>query len=618
MIEQATREAALELMAKAMKQMTPPPQMSVAQWADHERRLDSQSSSEPGRWVTARAEYQRGIMDACSDPLVKEVVVMCGSQLGKSEMLLNTIGYHMAHDPSPILMMQPTVDMAQSFSKDRVTAGLLRSTPCLRDKVKDSKAKDANNTTLHKVFPGGALSLVGANSPSSLASRPIRIVLCDEVDRYPPSAGEEGDPISLAKRRAATFWNRKIILVSTPTNKGGSRIESAYSESDQRKFMVPCHDCGHKQALAWSNVTWQDDNPSTGAYHCCECGSIWSDTDRHRAVRNGEWVAFAPYNGVAGFHLNGLYSPWSVLSDAIEEFLSARKNPMRLKTFVNTFLGETWEDAGEGVDDYSVAQRKEDYEGIPDEVVLLTAGADVQDDRVEVEIVGWGAGEESWQVEYHVIYGDPSTTQLWHKVDEVLLATYEHPSGEPMLVRATCIDTGGHHTRAVYNYAKTRAGHRVFAIKGIGGEGKPIVGRPSKNNIGRVPLYPIGVDTAKEVHYSRLKMDEAGPGYCHFPAKRDDEYFKQLTAEKQMIRYHKGFPSRVWVKTRTRNEALDVRVYAIAALTILNVNMDSVARKFYANMEKHKLPNAEEADKPHPLAGGKKAIRRGGFANNWR
>jgi phage terminase large subunit GpA-like protein len=307
-----------------------------------------------------------------------------------------------------------------------------------------------------------------------------------------------------------------------------------------------------------------------------------------------------------------------VLSDAIEEFLAARKNPMRLKTFVNTFLGETWEDAGEGVDDYSVAQRKEDYEGIPDEVVLLTAGADVQDDRVEVEIVGWGAGEESWQVEYHVIYGDPSTTQLWHKVDEVLLATYEHPSGEPMLVRATCIDTGGHHTRAVYNYAKTRAGHRVFAIKGIGGEGKPIVGRPSKNNIGRVPLYPIGVDTAKEVHYSRLKMDEAGPGYCHFPSKRDDEYFKQLTAEKQMIRYHKGFPSRVWVKTRTRNEALDVRVYAIAALTILNVNMDSVARKFYANMEKHKLPNAEEADKPHPLAGGKKAIRRGGFANNWR
>lgn len=618
MIEQATRQSALEQMAKAMKQLTPPPRMSVAEWADHERRLDSQSSSEPGRWVTSRAEYQRGIMDSCSDPLVKEVVVMCGAQLGKSEMLLNTIGYHMAHDPAPILLLQPTVDMGTAFSKDRITAGLLRSTPCLRDKVKDSKAKDANNTTLHKVFPGGALSIVGANSPSSLASRPIRVVLCDEVDRYPPSAGEEGDPISLAKRRSATFWNRKVVLVSTPTNRGGSRIESAYLESDQRKFYVPCHECGHKQVLSWSNVTWRDDNPNTGEYHCAGCGVTWSDTERHRAVRNGEWVASAPFNGVAGFHLNALYSPWSVLSDAIEEFLAARKNPMRLKTFVNTFLGETWEDEGEGVDDYAIAKRKEDYEGVPDDVVLLTAGADVQDDRVEVEIVGWGAGEESWQVDYHVIYGDPSTPQLWHKVDEVLLATYEHPCGEPMIVRATCIDTGGHHTRAVYNYAKTRAGHRVFAIKGVGGEGKPIVGRPSKNNIGRVPLYPIGVDTAKEVHYSRLKQDEPGPGYCHFPAKRDDEYFKQLTAEKQMIKYHKGFPSRVWVKTRTRNEALDVRVYAIAALTILNVNMDSVARKFYANMRNDKLPNVEEADKPHPLAAGKKAVRRGGFANNWR
>lgn len=590
----------------------------MAEWADLERRLDSQSSAEPGRWVTARAEYQRGIMDACSDPAVKEVVVMCGAQLGKSEMLLNTIGYHMDHDPCPILMMQPTVDMATAFSKDRITAGLLRSTPALRDKVKDSKAKDANNTTLHKVFPGGALSLVGANSPSSLASRPIRVVLCDEVDRYPASAGEEGDPISLAKRRAATFWNRKIILVSTPTNRGASRIESSYEESDQRKFMVPCHDCGHEQEMVWGNVRWSDDNPHTAVYVCPECGSAWGDGERRRAVSKGRWVANKPFNGVAGFHLNALYSPWSVLSDAVEEFLAARRDPMRLKTFVNTFFGETWEDQGEGVDDYAVSQRKEDYDGIPEEVALLTCGVDVQDDRLEVEIVGWGAGEESWQIEYHVIYGDPSSPALWAKLDEIVLATYEHPSGEPMIIRATCVDSGGHHTRAVYNYAKTRAGHRVFAIKGVGGEGKPIVGRPSRNNIGKVPLYSIGVDTAKELHYSRLRMDEAGPGYCHFPSKRDDEYFKQLTAEKQMVKYHKGYPSRVWVKTRTRNEALDVRIYAIAALAILNVNMDSIAKRFYANMEKQKMPLEAEVEKPHPLLTGKKAAKRGGFANSWR
>jgi len=618
-LDPTIRAEAMSQLAGAMRRLTPPPRLSVAEWADAERRLDSQSSAEPGRWYTSRAEYQRGIMDACSDPSVREVVVMCGTQSGKSEAILNTIGYHMHHDPCPILVMQPTVDMAQSFSKDRVSAGLIRPTPALRGLVNDSRAKDANNTTLHKVFPGGALSLVGANSPSSLASRPIRVVLCDEVDRYPPSAGEEGDPISLAKRRAATFWNRKVIQVSTPTNRGASRIEDAYNETDKRKFYVPCPHCDHSQLLMWSNVQWQDDNPKTARYHCMECGTGWTESDRHAAVAKGEWIAEAPFNGAAGFWFNALYSPWVDLVDTVEEFLACRKDPMRLKTFVNTILAETWEDQGDGVDDYAVAQRKEDYDGIPEDVVLLTAGVDVQDDRLEVEIVGWGAGEESWQIDYHVIYGDPSSPQLWARLDEILLATYEHPIGEPMLIRSTCIDSGGHHTRAVYNYAKTRAGHRVFAIKGVGGEGKPIVGRPSKNNIGKVPLYAIGVDTAKELHYARLRIDEPGPGYCHFQAKRDDEYFRQLTAEKQVIKYHKGYPVRTWIKTRTRNEALDVRVYAIAAFHILNVNMDSIVRRFYANVERRaELPAKKQTEKPHPLAKPRAARPKGGFANNWR
>jgi phage terminase large subunit GpA-like protein len=615
-LDPSIREGALARFGEAMKQLTPPPRLSVAEWADLERRLDSQSSAEPGRWITSRAEYQRGIMDACSDPAVKEVVVMCAAQLGKSEILLNTIGYHMAHDPAPILLMQPTVDMAQSFSKDRVTAGLLRSTPVLRDKVKDSKAKDANNTTLHKVFAGGALSLVGANSPSSLASRPIRVVLCDEVDRYPASAGEEGDPISLAKRRAATFWNRKIIEVSTPTNRGASRIESAYEESDGRKFMVPCPDCGERQELVWANVQWTD--PKNPNYVCAHCGSCWSDAMRNRAISQGQWQASRPFNGVAGFHLSALYSPWVVLADAVEEFLAAKKDPMRLKTFVNTFLGETWEDQGEGVDEMELFQRRESYDGVPEEAALLTAGVDVQDDRLEVEVVGWGAGEESWCVDYHVLQGDPSSPQLWKQLDEVLLQTFEHPIGKPMIIRSTCIDSGGHHTRAVYNYAKTRAGHRVFAIKGVGGEGKPIVGRPSKNNIGKVPLYPVGVDTAKELLYARLRQTEAGPGYCHFHDRLDEEHFRQLTAEKQVMRYHKGYPKRGWIKTRTRNEALDVRVYAIAALSILNVNMDSIAKRYFSDIDKGEdfSVSKEEAN---PLVNARQAARRkGGFVNNWR
>lgn len=616
-LDPSIRQSALVAMAGAMKRLTPPPRLSVAQWADLERRLDSQSSAEPGRWYTSRAEYQRGIMDACSDPAVKEVIVMCGSQSGKSEAILNTIGYHMHHDPCPILLMQPTLDMAMAFSKDRISAGLIRPTPALQGLIKDSKAKDANNTTLHKVFPGGALSIVGSNSPSSLASRPIRIILADEVDRYAISAGEEGDPISLAKRRAATFWNRKFIAVSTPTNRGASRIEALYEETDQRQYYVPCPHCDHEQIMVWRNVQWADGNPKTARYHCEDCGAEWSEAQRHQAVAKGQWIATKPFNGAAGFWFNALYSPWVDLCDTVEEFLSARKDPMRLKTFTNTILAETWEDQGEGVDDYAISQRKETYDQIPEDVVLLTAGVDVQDDRLEVEIVGWGAGEESWQIDYKVIYGDPSSPRVWSMLDETILAKYDHPSGEELLVRATCVDSGGHHTRAVYNYAKTRAGHRVFAVKGVGGEGKPIVGRASKNNIGKVALYPVGVDTAKELHYSRLKIEEAGPGYCHFRAERDDEYFRQLTAEKMVVKYHKGYAKRAWIKTRTRNEALDVRVYAIAAFSILNVNMDSLSRKFYANVERRSTVEEQKPVKPHPLAAPKRPSR-GGFANSWR
>jgi phage terminase large subunit GpA-like protein len=614
------RQGFLSAAGEAMRRLTPPPRLSVAEWADKTRMLDSQSSAEPGRWYTSRAEYQRGIMDACSDPAVKEVVVMCGTQSGKSEALLNTIGYHMHHDPCPILMMQPTVDMAQAFSKDRVTAGLINPTPALRGLVKDPKARDASNTTLHKVFPGGALSLVGANSPSSLASRPIRVVLCDEVDRYPPSAGEEGDPISLAKRRSATFWNRKIIQVSTPTNKSASRIESAYEESDRREFYVPCPHCDEKQTLVWEQVQWQEGNPKTAQYFCEHCGGAWTEPERHRAVSKGEWIASEPFNGVAGFHFNALYSPWVDLVETVEEFLNSKRDPMRLKTFVNTILAETWEEQGDGVDENDAMRLREEYEEMPEGVVLLTAGVDVQDDRLEAEIVGWGAGEESWQIKYQVIYGDPSAPTVWARLDEFLFQTFEHPAGRDLVVRSTCVDSGGHHTRAVYNYAKTRSGRNVFAIKGVGGEGKAIVGRPSKNNIGKVPLYPVGVDTAKELHYSRLKIDGHGAGYCHFREEMDDEYFRQLTAEKRVVRYHKGYPKNEWKKTRTRNEALDVRVYAIAALSILNVNMDSVARRFYDSLGGEAAKRAtKKKEKPHPLANQANIRqRKGGFANSWR
>ena len=517
-------------------------------------------------------------MDACSDPNIQEVVVMAGAQLGKTEAILNIIGYHIHHDPSPILVLQPTLDMAQAFSKDRVASGLIRSTPALRDKVKDPRSRDSGNTTLHKVFPGGALTMVGANSASGLASRPIRLVLCDEVDRYPTSAGTEGDPIQLARKRSATFWNRKIVMVSTPTNKGASRIEEAFEQSDQRRFHLPCKHCHHEQVMKWANVRWEDD-PDTAAYMCEGCGVLWSDSDRRWSIRNGTWIAAKPFNGIAGFAINGLCSPWTPLTDGVKDFLAVSKNPEQLRVWTNTYLGETWEDAGEQIDDYDLAERREVIETIPEDVMFLTCGTDVQDNRLECSIVGWGRDDESWVVEHVTLYGDPSTPQLWSALDSVIFKTYDTVNGRQMGIRATCIDSGGHFTNAVYQYCKKQTGRRVFAIKGVGGEGKPAAGRPSKANVAKCPLFPIGVDTVKSLLFARMRIDEPGAGYIHFSDRLNEEYFRQLTAEKVVTRFHKGFKKRVFEKIRARNEALDCMVYSYAAYAILGINVNSMADK---------------------------------------
>lgn len=593
--------------------MTPPPNLSISEWADSFRKLSPEASAEPGQWKTSRAEYQRGIMDAFSDPGIDEVVVMTCAQVGKTEILNNVCGYFIAQDASPILVVQPTLDMAQTWSKDRLST-MIRDSSDLQGLVRDPRARDSGNTTLHKIFPGGHITACGANSPSSLASRPIRVVLCDEVDRYPVSAGSEGDPVSLAKKRSATFWNRKIGMFSTPTNKGASRIETAWEESDKRTFHVSCPHCDFRSTLKWAQVRWEEDQPETAAYLCEECGAFWSDADRIRAIRGGEWVAEQPGRRVAGFRLSGLYSPWTPLESAVREFLEAKKQPATLRVFVNTFLGETWEEQGEAVDDYQVSSRKESFgETLDRGILLLTAGVDVQDDRLEVEIVGWGKDEESWSLDYRTVYGDPSSPAVWQDLDNILGQQFEREDGKFLIVRSACIDSGGHHTNSVYQYVRPREGKRIFAIKGVGGEGKPIVGRPSTNNIGKIRLFPVGVDTAKQLLYSRLKITEAGPGYCHFPESRNDEYFRQLTAEKVVTRYHKGFARREFVKTRPRNEALDVRVYAMAAFAILNLNINAMAQRQFMQHE-----NPPESQKPTEQTLRRRPQKSGGFINGWR
>jgi phage terminase large subunit GpA-like protein len=560
----------------------PPPNLTISQWADKERRLSPEASAEPGKWDTSRAEYQRGMMDAVSDPSVAMVVIMSSAQVGKTELLLNLIGFHVSEDPAPILLVQPSLEMAEAFSKDRV-APMVRDTPALARRIAPVKTRDSGNTILHKGFPGGHLTMVGANSPSGLASRPIRIVLADEVDRYEVSAGTEGDPVNLAVKRTTTFWNRKIVLVSTPGIKTLSRIERAYEGSDKRRFHVPCPDCGHEQPLRWAQVHWSKEDGKHRAesahYACEECGSLWSDVQRWSAVRKGRWIAEGEFTGVAGFHLNEFYSPWRRLAETVKDFLDAKDAPELLKTWTNTALGESWEDDAERVDAGSLLTRGEVYDemSVPAAVRLVTAGVDVQGDRLEASRWGWGDGEESWLIEHKIFLGDPAQQDIWDELDEWLLTDCQTEDGATLKTKAACIDIGGHQGQQVLKFARDRKGRKVFAIKGMPGARPIWTPKASKSKVGKLSFYGVGVDVAKDTVYGRLHIqrkklesgayaDGSVPGYVHLPMTMTASYVAQLVAETVVVRKVKGKPIREWIlPSGARNEALDCAVYALAA-----------------------------------------------------
>lgn len=568
--------------ARALATFAPPPVLTVSEWADRERVLSPEASAEAGRWDTGRAEYLRAVMDAMTDPATTRVVVAKASQVGYTEGLGNIVGYFVDQDPCSMLIVQPTVEMGEAWSKDRL-APMLRDTPALANKVSAPIARGASNTLRQKVFHGGRLAIVGANSPAGLASRPVRIVLADEVDRYPISAGSEGDPLSLAAKRQSTFWNRKTLVGSTPTLKGTSVIWREWLASDQRKFFVPCPDCDHAQVLAWSNVRW-DKAPSgkhlahTAHYVCAHCGSIWTDADRHDAVARGRWQATNADGtvGVAGFHISALMSPWVALSDVVTEFLTAKRDPALLQVWTNTVLGEPFEEKREVIEATSLMTRGENYgpQSIPEPVRFLTAGVDTQGDRLEVQIVGWGPFEESWAVHYAVLPGDPAQQHVWDQLDAVLRETYHREDGREMRVRLAAIDSGGHHAHAVHSYCRRRKG--VVAIRGTAGAKSIWSGRASKTKSGH-RVFWVGVDTAKDVIYSRLRFGDPGPGFMHFPVGGmfNEEYFRQLTSEEVQTRYSEGRPYRVWMLPGgRRNEALDTMVYALAARTALPYRLD--------------------------------------------
>jgi len=587
----------------------PPPDLKLSEWSDRYRKLSPESSAEAGQWNTSRAEYQREIMDTFNDPNIERIVVMTSSQVGKTEIILNAIGYYIDQDASPILIVQPTLQMGQAFSKDRLSA-MIRDSEKLRGSVKDARSRDANNTTMHKKFAGGHLTIVGSNSASGLASRPIRILLMDEVDRYELSAGSEGSPIALAVARTKTFWNRKIFMCSTPTIKGLSAIESAFEESDKRYYYVPCPECEHKQVLKWKNVVWEEDKPETAAYACEECGSVIEESKKQWMLKHGEWRATNESNNTAGFHISELYSVWSTWSQMATNFLEAKKNPETLKTFINTALGESWEEQGDAVEYDTLLQRRLSYDktNVPEDVLVITAGVDTQKDRLECQLVGWGKNYEAWVLDYKIFWGDPNAFNVWQDLDVYLKKRYKTETNRIIPISCACLDSGGHHTNMVYQFTKPRQARRIFAIKGLSQAGKPIANRPTFVGKNKAVLYGVGTDTAKEAIFARLSTDPEATT-LHFPNDVDEEYFKQLTAEKRVTKWIRGKKSLVWKQIRPRNEALDTLVYNFAAIYILNPNFDVIEQKILVNDAKPQQTTQKKT---------RKGINRQNFATSWK
>ncbi len=563
---------------------SPDPVMVVSEWADRFRRLASRAAAEPGPWRTRRTPYLREIMD-CLSPTspVERVVFMKGAQIGGTEAGNNWIGYIIHQAPGPTLAVQPTVEMAKRNSRQRIDP-LIQETPALRGLVRDPRSRDSGNTVLSKEFPGGVLIMTGANSAVGLRSMPVRYLFLDEVDGFPIDADGEGDPVGLAMQRTATFARRKVLMVSTPTVAGVSRIEEAFHESDRRRYWVPCPDCGEHQVLRWANVRWPKAEPAKAEYCCEHCGALIPNHGKTAMLEAGEWRSEAEGDGrTAGFHLSSLYSPvgWFSWADAATAFEEARQNESRLKVWVNTVLGETWQERGDAPEWRRLYDRREDYPigNVPASGLFLTAGADVQKDRIEVEIVAWGRDRESWSVDYRVLYGDPARPEVWADLVRVLDEPVRHASGAPMVVDRLAVDSG-YATQEVYDFARRHPIRRVMAVKGVSrtqtvlGPASPVDVTADGRRIRRgARVWPVGVDVLKAQLYGWLRQDppteESGdphpPGFCHFP-KYSEEYFKQLTAEHLVRRQARtGRVTLEWAPVRDRNEALDCRIYAMAA-----------------------------------------------------
>ena len=579
--------------------LIPAPVESISTWADQFRQIAK--GPEKGQWRTSRTPYLREPMECMSEGSgIERVVMQFATQLGKTEVLYNTILQRIHRSPMDMMIVQPTLSDSKDHSRERFMP-TVRRMPDIASRLAKPSSRDESATWQTKSLAGGAtLFFAGANSARSLASKPLGLVCCDEIDGYPMDVDGEGDPLTLVGERMSNYSDRKLLLCSTPTIRDFSRIEAEYLASDRRRYHVPCPHCGHFQHLEWGSdkeygIKWLKHpdgqaRPETAHYVCCGCGAAIDEHHKTQMLADGYWLAEAPgaqMGAVAGFHLNKLYSPagwrsWRwIVAAWIEAMEGARSGDnTKLKSFVNTSLAETFEEQGDRADEHALRRRAAD---IPLRLVqpgmfVCTTGVDVQGDRLEAYVWAWGRGLERQLVDRAIFYGDPALPETengspWAALTEYRRTPILHVSGREAPMLATMIDTGGHHTQAVYSYARTHQHAGVCAVKGSSQRGKTVLGRPTEQDINwrgqrhkrGVKLWPIGTDTAKSEIYGRLRISEPGPGFVHLSKHLPPDVFDQLTSERLVTRYIKGHARLEWVKPPgRRNEALDCAVYALA------------------------------------------------------
>jgi phage terminase large subunit GpA-like protein len=611
----------------------PDPDLTVSEWADQHRWLSSRASAEPGRYRTARTPYLREIMDALSPRHpAQRISFMKAAQVGATEAGNNWIGFVIHHAPGPMLAVLPTVEMAKRTSRGRLDP-LIADSPALRERVNPARSRDAGNSMLSKEFPGGILVLTGANSATGLRSMPARYIFLDEVDAYPASADEEGDPVTLAEARTTTFSHRrKVFMVSTPTIRGLSRIEREFEASDQRRYFVPCPHCGAMQWLQFDRLRWAKGQPDTAAYACEGCEKPIAEHHKTSMLERGEWrpTAVSVDPNSIGFHISALYSPlgWKSWAQIARDWLAAQGSDEMLRAARNTLLGETWVESGDAPEWQRLADRREVFAAIvPHLGLFLTAGADVQKDRIEVDVWAWGRGLESWLVEHIVIPGGPEDPAAWDKLTALLGRTWTHESGAVMQLSKLAIDTG-YEAPAVYAWSRAAGYAQVTPIKGVESFNRstPVSGPTfvdatigGKRLRRGARLWTIAVSTFKAETYRFLRLERPSDedralGVCdaagtmHLPNWADTEWLKQLVAEQMVtVRNKRGFGHQEWQKMRERNEALDCRVYARAAAWILGADRWDEATwrslESQAGVETKVIPAPEVIEPTAPTAG---------------